>query len=243
MRYPNRLPDLLVTRGLVACYDFLQGSNPQILYDRGPYGLNGQLGSTAGADVNDPTWVPPGLSFGGDDYVSLPKNVALHPTTGLTVMAVASKTSWAVVPEEQRIVSCTQIGGWALGTKLDAVNRIVNIYANGAYRGPTYDASGLSDGAHVIAGMFDGRYVKTYADKVQAGSTLDLGATYPITYSVNNGALIGVEPDAAGAPVAYYWNGSIDYLLIYGVALTDAEYMRNYHYLRSELARRGVTLP
>jgi hypothetical protein len=48
----------IVSDGLIAEWRFDQGAG-QTLVDASGNGHHGQLGSTAGADVNDPTWGPP----------------------------------------------------------------------------------------------------------------------------------------------------------------------------------------
>jgi hypothetical protein len=60
------------TDGLVAAWDPSVGQGTQVFTDT--YGANnGQLGSTAGEDTNDPTWVadPPSLLYGGDDWCEM----------------------------------------------------------------------------------------------------------------------------------------------------------------------------
>jgi hypothetical protein len=61
-------PQVIVAEGLVAEWRFDEGAG-QVLTDHAG-GHHGQLGGTAGADANDPTWTAQGLSFdGSNDYV------------------------------------------------------------------------------------------------------------------------------------------------------------------------------
>ena len=75
-----------------ASYDFpLSGYWPmnegrgQVVRDWSGNGNNGQLGSTAGADANDPTWIRGlygwsyGLHFSGNQFVSIPDSNDLEP--------------------------------------------------------------------------------------------------------------------------------------------------------------------
>jgi hypothetical protein len=75
-----------------AGYDFpLSGYWPmnegkgQLVRDWSGKGNNGQLGSTAGADANDPTWIRGlygwsyGLHFDGNQFVTIPDSSALEP--------------------------------------------------------------------------------------------------------------------------------------------------------------------
>jgi glucan-binding YG repeat protein len=60
----------LVRSGLVAEYRFNEGSG-QVLHDYSGNNNHGTLGSTTGADTNDPAWTPAGSSYDGvDDYVT-----------------------------------------------------------------------------------------------------------------------------------------------------------------------------
>ena len=63
----------------------------QTIHDLSGKGNNGTLGSTAGADDNDPSWIRgvlfgSALRFGGDDFVRIPTSPALAPAN-LTVSA------------------------------------------------------------------------------------------------------------------------------------------------------------
>jgi hypothetical protein len=56
----------------------------QTAYDWSGQGNHGQLGSTAGVDSNDPSWIRgrwfgSALSFGGDDFIRIPSSKALEP--------------------------------------------------------------------------------------------------------------------------------------------------------------------
>ena len=67
-----------VTSGLVAMYLIGEGSG-QTLADSSLSGRDATLGSTAGADTNDPIWVAGGLSFSTDDYVDCGADAAFRP--------------------------------------------------------------------------------------------------------------------------------------------------------------------
>jgi hypothetical protein len=56
----------------------------QTVYDWSGYRNHGTLGSTAGVDANDPSWIKgifwgSALNFGGDDFVQIPNSTALAP--------------------------------------------------------------------------------------------------------------------------------------------------------------------
>jgi hypothetical protein len=84
-----------VTSGLVAGYKFTEGSG-QVLTDFGPNALNGQLGTSAGSEIEDPTWVAGrGLLFDGvnDRVKVLTPNAAMRLTTALSVEISLSFTA------------------------------------------------------------------------------------------------------------------------------------------------------
>jgi hypothetical protein len=142
--------------------------------------------------------LPSILSFDGiDDYVSIPYNSALYPTQ-LRVEVSGYRTDWqAESSQGKRLISCTQGGGWSI--YVDQNNLVFNAYINGAYLGCDYAVSSLSAGWHDIVGTYDGRYLKLYVDDVLVDTT-DAGASYPITYSITDGILIGAEMGADGVP-------------------------------------------
>ena len=76
---------------LVAAYDFVQGVDPQTLYDVSRNGHNGTLGSTAGGDTNDPAWGTGGIGLvydGVDDEVTgLPTAAGISTLMGDGVQA------------------------------------------------------------------------------------------------------------------------------------------------------------
>ena len=83
-----------VPSGLLAMYHMDEGSG-QMVADSSGAGRNGTLGSTAGADTNDPAWTAAGLSFSTDDYVDCGTDAALLP--GAWTVSVATKLTPNVV--------------------------------------------------------------------------------------------------------------------------------------------------
>ena len=94
------LAPLAVTLGLLAApagasaYDVgkvrgwwpLNEGRGQTAYDWSGHRNHGMLGSTPGADTNDPKWIKgifwgTGLSFGGDDFIQIRDSNALEPAT------------------------------------------------------------------------------------------------------------------------------------------------------------------
>lgn len=95
----------IVQAGLQVYYPFDEGSG-QILTDRSGVSNDGTLGSTSGADTNDPTWVAEGLSFTTDDYVTSANDLSARPDAWTVCAAV----KFAPVVDDQPLVGWGAIG-------------------------------------------------------------------------------------------------------------------------------------
>lgn len=200
--------------------------------------------ATLGGDLNatsaDPTLGPRGATFdGGDDFAHLPRGVQTAATNQITVMAVATRESWAT-NTEMRFLSCTEAGGWFLSQHGDGLNYLVVLHAGGAYRNLTYNLSTLTPGTHVIGFTWDGRYLRGYVDGVLV-ATNDTGlSNAAITYHASNTILLGAESGGSAATVgapARYFSGSMQGATIHNRALSDAEMLQAYRYWGTELAK------
>ena len=85
-----------VSSGLVALYTMGEGAGHQLADSSGAE-RNATLGSTAGADTNDPAWNAAGLSFSTDDYVDCGADAAMRPDAW-TVCVAAKLTPNVVNP-------------------------------------------------------------------------------------------------------------------------------------------------
>ncbi|MEZ5365157.1 MAG: hypothetical protein R2748_23225 [Bryobacterales bacterium] len=85
---------LPVQSGLLAMYRMDEGGG-QTLLDSSGAARDAILGSTAGADTNDPAWVAAGLSFSTDDYVGCEAYTAMRPNAW--TVCVATKLAAGVV--------------------------------------------------------------------------------------------------------------------------------------------------
>ena len=70
-----------------------------MLTDATGNGHHGQLGSTPGADVNDPTWQSYGLSFDGNDRVLLLNDLITgnHAISWFVVITAKAGASFQIV--------------------------------------------------------------------------------------------------------------------------------------------------
>ena len=85
-----------VRAGLEALYLMDEGSG-QTVIDSSGNGVDGLLGSTAGAGTNDPSWTAEGLSFSTDDFVGCSGDAAMRPDAW-TVCAAMRITPGVPVP-------------------------------------------------------------------------------------------------------------------------------------------------
>lgn len=137
---------------------------------------NGTLGSTASVDANDPTWIPgayrgtKALSFGGDDFVSVPNSPSLE-SARVTVGAVVRSSS----PGPFRYVAskgALQCQTASYGLYTGASGGLSFYVSDGLSYTLSPDAGvNVWDGRwHLVAGTFDGATVRLYVDGSQVGT-------------------------------------------------------------------------
>ena len=235
---------VLVRDGLVAEYRFDEGRG-QVLCDYSGNGNHGTLGSTRGADTNDPLWTPQGLQFDGvDDYVSLGTRVALPGTSGLTVHAVVCSNqdvmysgviaqdyiaepyrTWGVyynygsyaAKDFQLIIPVSDVD-----PRLRSIG--VPIAEEGVYNEATFTFEG---GVRLVA-YRKGLEVNSISEGVP------LAADNPVAQNI--------MPHFIGKYSTFLFNGVISYIAIYNRALSPEEVQQNYQHLKTILAERGVIL-
>ncbi len=226
-----------VLAGLQALYHFADGAG-QALADSSGQGRNGVLGSTAGADTNDPTWIAAGLSFTTDDYVACGTDAALRPDA-LTVCTAVKLTASAVVP----------IVGWGATGQFPAVyaaapfnaNRPLIWLGNNCFRyfeksSPT----NLQDGGwHFLVFSVPGN---TSADIINGELTVDGIAQAINSTQTTTEGVAKTQCRIGGAGTATFAEGSMAFLSIHDrvLSITEKEQMRAY--ATAALAGR-VTLP
>jgi hypothetical protein len=199
----------------------------QTVYDWSGNGNNGQLGSTAGVDDNDPTWIRgvfagSALRFGGDDFVRVPASAELE-SQNLTVSAWVRGGS---SPGQFKYVM-------AKGTSGDCIASSYGLYTanNGGMAFYVYDGTGETAGFHVspaadpsavwdgrwhnVAGTYDGTTVRLFVDGVQVGTGTP--STAPVHYGLASGdGLIGSYVDST---CSLYFVGDIDGVSVWNRAL------------------------
>ena len=228
----NSYRDKIPTLGIMAKYKFNNGSG-QILTDYSGNNNNAQLGSSSSSDTNDPTWDSQGLVFGGDDYALIPNTALVSGNNDLTMIVAAKVTDISV----QRCLMSygTKVSGSlpyiaqsnANTVILNTYNAAVSInYTPGenpymvTFR---YTASNLT-----LDGIINNDIVNKVSYVYSA----------PLNFVASNGAFGVRKVDGV-----YHHAGNIFYGLIYNRALSDAEIVRVYKNIKSDLATRGVLLP
>src|ERR1051325_155003 len=177
-----------------------------------------------------PTRLRTALAFDGtNDYVSVPFNATLQPTTYLTVEAWVYKSDWA------NNVGWQTVAGNHEGNGGYQIFSYYNYFYGYAYRngsnGAVYqDVSYLTPGWHHFAMVFDGRYTYLYVDgarKTQA----DAGTTCSLSYQYSNSFLIGADVGTSTLPQASpnYYNGYVDEVRVWNTARSFSE-IRSYMY-------------
>lgn len=166
------------------------------------------------------------LFDGNDDFISLGVSPILKPTSAVSLSLFAYNANWAGYITDAALAGNTQSGGYEL--YMDS--GILKAYArrNGIYGIAQYSIASLSAGWHHFAMTFDGRYTILYIDGV-AINTNDAGATYPLQYGTpGNHTLICAE---AGSVLTEgdYFNGKIDEVRFYNIALTPAQIASLYN--------------
>ena len=198
------LAPILVTLGLVATPAQATGidigkvrgwwpmneGKGQTVYDWSGYRNHGTLGSTPGADANDPAWIKgifwgSALNFSGDDFVSIPSSSSLAPTKFTVSLWTRAPQSpgqfkYLLAKGSNACVSASY-GLWtssAGGLEFYVWN------GNGIVRANTIDP--IWDGRwHNVTATWDGANAQVFIDGKSQGPATSSPA--PIDYSAPDG--------------------------------------------------------
>ena len=152
------------------------------------------------------------------------------PVDMITVSAWAYRDNWQSTANE-RIISCTENGGWSLHFNNSSGKMGFLCYADGDYRRAEVDTSTIAPGWHMITGTFNGLSFKLYIDGILKTTTSSFTTSKPITYHATNGLVIGAEASASeniSSISSCYWNGKIADIQIYATPLSDADILALY---------------
>jgi len=222
----------IVTAGLLAEWRFDEGTG-QVLTDSTGNGHHGQLGSTAGADANDPTWTAEGLNFAAGTFVTC-DNAGISGGVARTVCAViatddagSGNTRFGI----EWVGDGSNFKRWTLRCASSSDDLRLEV------QGAGQTASSLNFDA------FEWNFIAA----TQSGSNMNTitlykdGATpVPLTTSATLDTIgafqFGTANSVGNAMQAAYG-------LVYDRALSAAEIEQNRQALASILAARGITLP
>lgn len=222
--------------GLQALYSFADGSG-QTLSDGSGNGRDGTLGSTVGADTNDPAWVTEGLSFATDDFVDASAYPELLPDQWTLCVAIKHPAG-----------SVTPILGWG-SSSFPAVyaaapfnsNRPLIWLANGCFRYfESASPVNVQDGGwHFLAFRCPGN---TTSDIAESSLLVD-GQQQAIQSTLANEDGLAKSTLRLGtAGLTYFAQSEMAFLSLHDRVLTDSEVQQMRDQAKLLVAER-ITLP
>jgi hypothetical protein len=228
----------IVQPGLVVYYRFDEASG-QALTDRSGGGHGGTLGSTAGADTNDPSWVAEGLSFATDDFVSTANDAATRPDAWTVCTAVKFDAAVA----DQPLVAWGTIGSARPGVYLSFLG---SPYRPIIYQGASNfryfkaaDPVNLQDnGWHFLVYRSPG--IGT-ADIANASLRAD-GLAQVVDSTTNSGTGQAKPEFRLSALGNKYLNATLAFFTLHNRVLSDSEADQMREFAKEVLAER-VALP
>ncbi len=156
-----------------------------------------------------------------DDYVDLPENATLNPSTSITIQAWIKASSWGTNVYDNYIVGkddwSTSSAGYAL--RAGAGGQLsFNFAVTGGIWQEVISSSTMSTGVwHNVAATYDGTTQTIYIDGVVAGTASYTGSIVPSTYNLNIGA---VPYTIQGGRL---FDGQIDQVALWNTSLTAAQ--------------------
>jgi hypothetical protein len=228
----------IVQAGLVVYYRFDEGAG-QTVADHSGNGIGGTLGSTAGADTNDPAWDAEGLSFTTDDYMTTPSNAATRPdawtvcTAVKFTPAVADQplAAWGTIASARPGIYLSFLGSpyrtiiyqGASNFRYFKANDPVNLQNNGwhflVYRSPGMGTADISNASLRADG------VQQVVDSTTNSGTGQSKTEFRLSGLGNT-----------------YLSGSLAFFTMHNRVLSDAEADQMREFAKAVLASR-VTLP
>jgi hypothetical protein len=218
--------------GAVAYWDCTQVVG-QVLPDLSGNGNHATLGSTTGADTNDPTAGPTGLTFGGDDFVTHP-TISFAEGATHTYMAVVRWPGNAptdyVAPFGDR--SSAQSTVYIAGPGGAQYLRFTP--AAGARATSTVSTSALfSGGYHTVAWTMSPLGLLTIYIDGSLGGTVQTPSSSMVYNSIGSGYTV----------LTYSWIGDICGVAIHPTEASSPQVAQNHAYFRAKFAPLGVILP
>jgi hypothetical protein len=220
-----------VTDGLRGWYKFNEGSG-QSVTDYSGNGNHGQLGTTAGADTNDPTWVTSGLQFITDDITQFQ-----HQEFEQFTYIIAIELN-AIDPESTPGLMGQMTDGYLGELMYLDHSRGAAAYAGNDIWPQLTDSKSFNTGEiYVFAATYDGTdLVGYYNGREESRNALtpqDIFVTGTGDFCIG-GAL------SPGSTLLGQDNHIVSYAMVYNTALTGQEIADTYAFIQSELSQRGL---
>lgn len=209
-----------VTDGLIGCWNFDEGSGKTAI-DSSGNGNNGTIVNATYTNDDPAILLTPTFSLrfnntagSAYDYVTIPTNPTLEPSSGLTLAAWVKTSSTA---DRIRVIISKPYGGsgddsyvlWYDGSllqfSLQGIGRIST-------------AQPTANEWHQIVAIYNGSVMQIYVDSIEEASATFSGA---LVYT-DNPVLIGADINLGTKPDEG-WSGLIDDVLIYNRSLTQTE--------------------
>jgi len=228
--------------GLVALYDPYRdayGLTPEqraLLQTAKDYSGNGNhltLGADTNASTDDPAYTGTAWSFDGGDFLLGPTTAMWSNTAGMTVLCIANptRTSNAYIASQY---STSSKRSWQLVGKAFHVQEVAT----------TADAdmiatlaTGFSEG---VVQFGAGRWKPGTAAQIIRGNFVETATAAKVVNDITDASAALVL--GSNADKGAFYSGSTLLVAIYTRYLVDAEISRAYHYLKSLMASRGVTV-
>lgn len=238
-----------LTPGACALYLYNEGTG-QTLTDYSAHGNNGTLGTTAGADTNDPAWGPAGLTFGGDDLVMVGPVTVGGTVQNLGTLEVIFSIAAPAAPDSaiNAILNFTEystgtLGYLALGEISGVLpGELVTLLTQ--INGTNHIAKWIDTAGTVPAGWnhlalrWNGVGYDIFLNGAQKPATLSQA---PRAQPPCSNLVLGARK--TGSSTYGYFVGGLAATALYPTGLTDAQLVQNAGAWRALLAPRGVVLP
>jgi hypothetical protein len=226
------LSQRIVTLNLQHLWLFNQGSG-QVLTDF-VGSSHGQLGSGAGSDANDPSWVPEGLEWDNvQQYVTFPN--FQDPSAGPWTIMIAFRSD----ADTKTILSLTGVNNradWLAHTSAGSFNSGL---------GGSLVDGGISNGVWYLGIM---RFTPTsgttgtlFLTLRRTGSSPSASATRTMPTIPDGTHVLGVS-SFQFPPGTFTFDGMMALMAHYNRALSDAEITTMFDYAKAYLAGRGISL-
>jgi hypothetical protein len=163
----------------LSAYWPLNEGRGQVVRDWSGHNNNGQLGSTAGVDANDPSWIrglffwSSALHFDGDDFVTIPDSTSLEPkemTVSAWFRGTGSPGRFRYLVAKGSNLCQNASYGLYTGTGGGIAFYVSSLDYGGWTRSPEAPDSVWDGKWHNASGTWDGRTVRLFIDGKEIGT-------------------------------------------------------------------------